>query len=147
MNAPRTFFARAVRSSATCGVPTRTRRRGGAEWEAATGRDVGREERGLVVAALADTRHVRDHGNDDIDRDAARQIGRDTPGHQRAELGGERALAAVLEAVDRPAQRTSVRPGSVDAPTPLRLAGLAAVEAEPRSGRVAARATRCEEQV
>jgi len=90
---------------------------------------------------------VRHGGHDDVESHPARQICGDACRHERAELRCERALATVFEAMDRAAKRATVGPRGVDTPAALGLAGIVAVEAQPRAGRLAAGAAWCEKQI
>src|SRR5205814_7303745 len=107
--------------------------------------DLGREQPRLVVSAVADALAVKDRRHDDVQRDPSREIPRDAAGDERSELGRERALAAVLEAMDRSRDRAAIDRRGVQAAATDRIARLTAREAEPGASGVAAGAAWGEE--
>src|SRR5205085_11325598 len=110
-------------------------------------RHLGGEQARLVVSAVASALVVQDRGNDDVQRDPAREIPRDAPGDERSELGRERALAAVLEAMDRSRDRAAVDRRGVQAAATDGIARLTAREAEPCASRIAPGAARSQQDL
>lgn len=111
-----------------------------------------REQAGLVVSALVKSGTVERHGDDRVEQEAGREVCRDEPRHQGAELLREGVLAAVFERVDRLAKGTGERSGRPATQTAgehdgLRLTTVPALRAEPLAGGVAARATPRQDQV
>src|SRR5207248_4287704 len=86
-------------------------------------------------------------GHAAAERDPARETPRDAAGAERTELGGERALPAVLEAMDRSRDRAAIDRRGVEAAATDGIAHLTAREAEPSARRIAAGAARSQEDL